>query len=100
MGRVLVKQLKTISRGRKPFVMSDDHRVKIANSNILNRLISCGEGKTKLEQSEITVGLGLLKKVLPDLSAVTLSGDPNNPLMIVSKEQKDAATAAFLRSKS
>lgn len=38
--------------------------------------------------------LGLLGKVLP----LTLAGDPQNPL-IVSKEQIDAANAAFLRSK-
>jgi hypothetical protein len=28
----------------------------------------------------VTVALGLLKKVLPDLQAVTIGGDPGNPL--------------------
>ena len=39
---------------------------------------------------------GLLGKVLP----MTLAGDPNNPLMVISKEQRDAAVAAAKRADS
>lgn len=38
---------------------------------VLNHLISVAEGKKKnVNPSSVTAGLGLLKKVLPDLSAV------------------------------
>jgi hypothetical protein len=65
-------------RGRKPgFVMSDEHRVKIQNSNILNRLIACAEGDVELTSTQATVALGLMKKVLPDLTSTTIGGTPD-----------------------
>lgn len=64
------------SRGRKPgFVMSPEHRVKIQNSNILNALIEHVEGKREMSATQVTAGLGLLRKALPDLSAMTIGGD-------------------------
>ena len=71
------------ARGRSPgFTMSNDHRVKIQNSNILNALIEHAEGKREMSASQVTAGLGLLKKAMPDLQAVTLSGDAEHPLEI------------------
>ena len=68
-------------RGRKPgFVMSDEHRDKIRNSNILNALIEHTEGKREMSPSQVTAGLGLLKKALPDLQAVEHSSDPDKPM--------------------
>lgn len=59
------------TRGRTGgFKLTDEHRTKIANSQILNRLISYVEGKVQLEASQVTAGVALLKKVLPDLSSV------------------------------
>lgn len=56
-------------RGRAPgFEMSSEHRVKIQNSNILNALIEHIEGKREMSATQVTAGLGLLRKVLPDLS--------------------------------
>lgn len=64
-------------RGRKPgFVMSHEHRVKIQNSNILNALIEHVEGKREMSPSQVTAGLGLLKKVFPDMSSMALT-DPS-----------------------
>jgi hypothetical protein len=37
------------------------------------------EGK-ELSASQVTAALGLLKKAVPDLAAVTVGGDPDNPL--------------------
>ena len=72
-----------MTRGRRPgFRMSDEHRVKIQNSNILNALIEHAEGRREMSSTQVQAGLGLMKKVLPDLSAVTLSGDNENPLRI------------------
>lgn len=62
-------------RGRKAgFIMSDEHRVKIQNSNILNALIEHVDGKREMSATQVSAGLGLLKKVLPDLAAVTIEG--------------------------
>lgn len=59
-----------MSRGRKSgFQMSNEHRLKIQNSNILKALISHVEGKLDMSSTQVTAGLGLLKKVLPDLAA-------------------------------
>ena len=72
------------ARGRPAgFVMDDSHRTKIANSQILNRLISYAEGKTELDSGQVRAIDILLKKVLPDLSAVTVSGDNENPLLAI-----------------
>lgn len=74
------------TRGRKSgFRMSDEHRTKIKNSQILKRLIEHAEGKTDMSATQVTVGLGLLKKVMPDLQSIALSGgdDENgNPTAI------------------
>lgn len=68
-------------RGRQPgFAMSNEHRVKIQNSNILNALIEHAEGTREMSATQITAGLGLLKKALPDLAAVEISGDKDKPL--------------------
>ncbi len=62
-------------RGRPAgFVMSEEHRTKIANSQILKRLIECAEGEIEMTSTQATVALGLLKKVMPDLSSTEHSG--------------------------
>jgi hypothetical protein len=62
--------------------MPEAHRVKIQNSNILNALIEHVEGKRKMSASQVTAGLGLLKKAMPDLQSVTLTGDKANPVAV------------------
>jgi hypothetical protein len=63
-------------RGRQPgFRMSDEHRVKIKNSNILNALIEHVEGSREMSATQVSAGLGLLRKVMPDLASTTISGD-------------------------
>jgi hypothetical protein len=55
-------------------------REKIQTSQIINRLNSFINGEVKMENSQVTAALGLLKKTLPDLSAIELSTDPDSPL--------------------
>jgi hypothetical protein len=55
--------------------MSDEHRVKIQNSNVLNALIEHVEGKRDMSATQVTSGVALLRKVLPDLASVTIDGD-------------------------
>lgn len=69
------------AKGRSPgFKMPEDHRIKIRNSNILSNLIEHCEGRRDMTQTQVTASLGLLKKCLPDLSAVTHSGDEDSPI--------------------
>ena len=71
-------------RGRKPgFRMSDEHRVKIQNSNILNALVEHVEGIREMSATQVSAGIALLKKTLPDLSAVQHSGDEDAPVRMV-----------------
>lgn len=73
-----------MTRGRKPgFRMSEEHRVKIQNSNILNALIEHVEGKRDMSATQVSAGVALLKKVLPDVSQVTVQGDEESPLQLV-----------------
>lgn len=63
-------------RGRQPgFVMSQHHRDKIRNSNILHALIAHVVDGKEMSSSQVTAGLGLIKKYLPDLQTTTLQGD-------------------------
>ena len=71
-------------RGRAPgFTMSSAHRVKIQKSNIINALIEHAEGIREMSSTQVTAGLGLLKKCLPDLSSVELTGDKDSPLQVM-----------------
>jgi hypothetical protein len=55
--------------------MSNEHRDKIKNSNILTALIQHAEGVREMSATQVTAGLGLLKKALPDLQSVQIAGD-------------------------
>jgi hypothetical protein len=63
------------------FPMSNEHRGKIQNSNILIALIEHVEGKREMSATQVTAGLGLLRKVMPDLAA---TADSNNRGELVS----------------
>lgn len=70
-------------RGRPPgFKMTEAHRTKIANSQILKRLIEHVEGKVDMSATQVTAGLGLLRKVMPDISEATVKGDADAPLVV------------------
>ena len=65
------------------FRMPEEHRTKIANSKIFNRLIEHAEGTTEMSPTQVQVGLALMKKILPDLSSVEHTGDQKNPLSVI-----------------
>ena len=57
------------TKGREPgFRMGAEHRTKISNSKILKHLIEHVEGQREMSSTQVQAGLGLLKKVMPDLS--------------------------------
>lgn len=50
-------------------------REKIRASQIINALQNHVFGKTKMEPSQVTAGLGLLKKSIPDITQVQGTGE-------------------------
>lgn len=73
--------------------MGPEHRAKIANSKILNRLIAHAEGDEEMSQSQVTAALALLKKIMPDLSAQTVehSGPDGEPIEFANVSDLDIA---------
>lgn len=69
--------------------MSDAHRLKIQKSAILTALIKHAEGKLDMSPTQVSAGLGLLKKCLPDLSTVNVQGDEDGgPVQVVHKIER------------
>src|SRR5947208_3628481 len=60
----------------------DETRAKIQTSQLLNRLNDYAFGEVELEPGQVNAIKILLGKTLPDLSAVELSGDEDNPVAI------------------
>lgn len=76
-------------RGRAAgFKMPEEHRLKIANSNILNALIEHACGDREMSATQVSAGLGLLKKVMPDLQAMSLGGDEDNPINLIHRIER------------
>ena len=63
-------------KGKQPnFQMGAEHRLKIANSNILSRLLKHATGELPdLSPSERDTGLALLRKVMPDMKPIDADG--------------------------
>lgn len=80
-----------MTRGRSPgFTMSPEHRVKIQNSNVLNALIEHVEGKRDMSSTQVTAAIALMKKVLPDLAAVEMTGEDGGPMEVLVRYGGDA----------
>ncbi len=62
---------------------TDEIRNKIRASQLVNRLENHVFGETELSSTQVTAALGLLKKCVPDIQAVTHSGDDQNPIQHV-----------------
>lgn len=60
----------------------EEMRARIDTNNIIKALSSHVEGNKPMESTQVTAALGLLKKTLPDLAAITVSGDQDNPFLI------------------
>jgi hypothetical protein len=78
---------------RKPTgMLTDEHRAKIGKSNILNALIEHTLGKREMSATQVTAALGLLRKCLPDLSAVEHQGEVASFVMRLPEPAVDTAT--------
>ncbi len=58
----------------------DDVRLKIKTSQLVNRLEDHIFGRVDLSQSQVSAAMGLLKKTLPDLSSVEMTGKDGGPI--------------------
>jgi hypothetical protein len=56
-------------------------RDKIQTSQLINRLSDHALGKVEMLPSAVRAAEVLLRKTIPDVSAITLSGDPDAPLI-------------------
>ncbi len=63
----------------------DDVRAKIQTSQLINRLTEHALGNVELSATQVRAIEVLIKKTLPDLSAVELTGDPENPVEVVTR---------------
>jgi hypothetical protein len=68
--------------------IDDKTREKIRTSQLLNRLNDHVFGDTEVSQTQMKAIEILLRKSLPDLSAVELSGNEDRPLKMVVEWQK------------
>jgi hypothetical protein len=76
-------------RGRTPYRMSEAHREKIRNSNILNALLEHVEGVREMSATQVSAGLGLLKKALPDLQSVSVQGEEGGePISVIARIER------------
>lgn len=74
------------ARNRKIF-HDDETRAKIQAANIIHRLYENVMGKVDLTPAQVSSAKTLLNKVLPDLAAVQVSGDEENPLTVQTIER-------------
>lgn len=53
---------------------------KIKAGQLMNRVLKHANGEIEMTKSQLQAAQIYLKKVIPDLSATTVSGDKDNPL--------------------
>lgn len=56
-------------------------REKIQTSQLINRLMANANGEVDMTPGQVRSAEILLKKVLPDLASVELTGDEENPVV-------------------
>lgn len=70
----------------------EETRAKIQTSQIINRLEDHILNDLELKPTQVTAALGLLKKTLPDLANVELSGSDDKPFQMVITWQTPSAS--------
>ena len=62
--------------------LSEQSRLAIQATKLILRLQQCAMGELELSREQIRAIEVLLKKTLPDLSSVELTGDADNPVRV------------------
>lgn len=75
-------------------------RAKIQTTQLIKRLLQHANGEVEMSATQVRAAEVLLKKTLPDLSAVTMGSDPDHPLRheISLAEKREAAVEEIDRA--
>ena len=76
---------ESIMAARLNKLHQDDVRKKIQTSQLLNRLTNHALGEIELSNTQVRAIEILLKKSIPDLQSIELSGDPESPIKTISR---------------
>jgi len=68
-------------------------RTKIQSSQLINVLHNHAIGKTEMTASRVSAALGLLKKAVPDLQAMALTGADGGAVLVQSVKFADDQAA-------
>ena len=66
---------------------------KIQNAKVLERLIKHFDGEVELSQTQVTVGINLIKKYIPDLKAIEHGGEMRHNVDVSKKSAGNIAAA-------
>lgn len=69
-------------------VYAEAVRARVRAGGIAKRLEGHVLGKIEMTSSQVTAALGLLRKVVPDLSATELSGPGGGPVQTITKIER------------
>ena len=72
------RKRSAVGKGTMPPAWRD----RIQASMIVNRLTDHVKGDVELSATQVTAATVLLRKAIPDLGALTLSGDTKNPIAV------------------
>jgi len=62
-------------------------REKIESEKLINKLTNHVLAGEEMSKSQVSAALGLLRKSVPDLSSMEITGDEDNPLAITAIER-------------
>lgn len=80
----------------------EEYRAKIDTNTITNSLIGHIKGEVEMTSTQVTAALGLLRKCLPDLAALTINNDADSPFLIkdISSSPYEGQSNQWLESNS
>jgi len=79
---------------RKKIRQDEGTRAKIQATLIINRLQRAFQGKLELTDGQIRIGLGLLRKTLPDLQSMAVTSPDGSDLAV-----KHTVTIEYVKPK-
>ena len=88
------------SKSRLSPKVQDQVRALIDSSSIVRTLNSHIKGDLKMEASQLRAAEILLRKCLPDLASISISGDPDNPFLVqdISDKPLEHSSTKWLES--
>lgn len=71
-----------MARTKRNAMNIEEARLKIQTTQLINRLHGHGLGEVELSQTQVRAIEILLRKSIPDLQSISLSGDAENPVAV------------------